>query len=79
MESRGSTSGTITAVARASVTITLEMILPMRTKHNSIWWALAGLTIHSKAFHLVKLINFTFPPFRPSIKLFKFATSEMAK
>ena len=55
MESRGGPSGAVTAVARAAITIALDVVLPVGAEDDSLGRARNRRTIHAKGMEMVKL------------------------
>ena len=79
MKSRGGARRAITAVARATGTIALNVVLPMWTEDNSLRGSLDRCTKHLEIMELIELFVFALTPEVPSIEGAEFTTGEMAK
>jgi hypothetical protein len=79
MESRGGPSGAVTAVARAAITIALDVVLPVGAEDDSLGRARNRRTIHAKSMEMVKLLEFACLPGIPRVKGLQLTASKRAQ
>jgi hypothetical protein len=76
VKSRGSARGTVTAQARATGAIALNMILPDRTKDDNIGWARNRGAKHAEGVKLVQLFVLARHPEGPRVESFELAAGK---
>ena len=79
MENWGGLWGTITTVTRATFAIAFNVILPMRSKNNSVGRGFARFAVHLEVMKMGQLLTFASFPLGPGGKLLKFAASKPFK
>lgn len=79
MEGRCGTWGSVTTIPSAAGTIPANLILPVHAEDNGIGRRVAGLAIHAKGFHLVKLFVLASEPVGPCAQSFEASSGEGPK